>query len=183
MSNYREGGGIGARDQDPIAVALLIFMIIVLLNWLSSSSFSPLPNYQAKGCSAWASSCTNGVGTYDTTHYFSYIFNSVALSGLLKLVVPLLIIMFIYFCYVQVFGRDLESDFRLKINRENIDAVKTATMEARLALAKARMKEGKQVVSKGKFMTPEQVAEADRKKKEKEDQKVKTDYEGHKQTK
>jgi len=188
MSNYREGSGVGARDRDPIAIMLLIFLIIVLFNWLSSPTFSPLPSYNAQGCSAWASSCTTNaqgvkVGTYDTTHYFAYLFNSVALLGIFKLMVPLMIVMFIYYCYSLVFGSDMEKDFRVKINRENIDAVRNATMDARLALAKARMKTGKAMVTKGRILSKQEIEEELRRKKEGEDQKVKKDYEGQKNTK
>ncbi len=108
------GNSQGARDGDPIAMLLLIFMAIVLLAWLGNSSFSPWTS--DIGCSTQnpppatcnetiASGFQNGMNTLNNT-------------GFLTLFIPLGVVMFMFYIYREFTGEDVEDTYGQKFQNE-----------------------------------------------------------------
>src|SRR5467141_1950176 len=106
------GSGQGARDGDPISLLILIFMAIILLQWLSSPTFSP---WQGDfGCSGTPTPNCHTV----IANGFNQALSTLNNTGFLTLFLPLGIIMFGFFIYREFSGEDVEESYRTRLQGE-----------------------------------------------------------------
>ncbi len=105
--------GQGARDGDPIAFLILLFMGFILLLWLSNASFSP---WQGNfGCSGNPQPNCHTV----IAGGFNNAFNTLNTSGFMTLFIPLAMVMFIFYIYRGFGGEDVEELYKRKVLRQS----------------------------------------------------------------
>lgn len=106
------GNGQGARDGDPIALLLMIFMGFILLLWLSNATFTP---WQGDfGCSGNPTPNCHTV----IANGFNNAFTVLNTSGFMTLFIPLGVVMFFFYIYREFSGEDIEDTYRYRIQGE-----------------------------------------------------------------
>lgn len=106
------GNGHGARDQDPIAMLLLVFMGFVVFEWLTNAAFSPFPaSWQGNAvCNPNSVICFGSVATN-----FSKLITIT--TPLLIFAIPLAIAMFGFYLLKELSGTDPRGYFETEILR------------------------------------------------------------------